>query len=102
MDQRRLQLQTLLEETLGSSNVYFQPPSNIQMQYPCIVYKREFVNTEFADNTPYNTHKRYMVEHIGDDPDSDTPDKLAKLPMSTFSRFFTVANLNHDVYSIYF
>jgi hypothetical protein len=36
----RLQLQTLLE-TL-TEHVYFQPPENLKVQYPCIVYQRDF------------------------------------------------------------
>lgn len=96
----RLQLHQLLEEI--TPNVYFQPPSNLQMQYPCIVYQRDFADTEFADNLPYNRRLRYMITVIDKDPDSEIPSKVADLPMSTFNRFFTADNLNHDVYSVYF
>lgn len=99
---QRLELQTLLEGLLGSDNVYFQPPQNLQMEYPCIVYKRDFARTEFADNRPYRLKKRYQVTHIGRDPDSPIPDKLAEMQMSTFERHFTANNLHHDVYTIFF
>ena len=36
-----------------TDNVYFQPPTNIKLEYPCIVYKRDFADTEFADDNPY-------------------------------------------------
>jgi hypothetical protein len=42
------------------------------------------------------------VTYIDRNPVSPVPDKLADLPMSTFERFFTAGNLNHDVYNIYF
>lgn len=98
----RLQLQSLLEVLLGSEHVYFQPPANVQMQYPCIVYKRDNSDTEFADNNPYRIEKRYLVTVIARDPDSDIPDKVAALPTCTHARFFTANNLNHDAYTLYF
>jgi len=97
---RRLQLHQLLETF--TENVYFQPPTNIQLEYPCIIYKRDFASTKFADDKPYNFKLRYMIIVIDRNPDSDIPDKVASMPLSLFSRFYTVENLNHDVYSVYF
>lgn len=99
---QRLQLQDLLEEILGSSNVYFQPPANVQMQYPCIVYKRDAANTEFAGNNPYRHTRRYQVTIIDRNPDAVTYDKVAALPMCVLNRFFVADNLNHDVFDLYF
>jgi len=96
----RLQLHELLQSFVD--NVYFQPPVNISLEYPCIIYKRDYAETEFADNVPYNHVIRYMVTAIYRDPDSDIPGKIAGLPMSLFTRFFTVDNLNHDVYRVFF
>jgi hypothetical protein len=96
----RLQLHELLETF--TENVYFQPPTNIELKYPCIVYHRDYAETEFADNRPYNHTLRYMVTVIDRDPDSDIPAKIAALPKSLYNRFFTVDNLNHDVYRVYF
>lgn len=98
----RLELQTLLEEILGGGNVYFQPPPNVQMQFPCIVYKRDDARTEFADNNPYSYTKRYQVTVIDRNPDSDIPDKVAALPMCIFNRWFAGDNLHHDVFNLYF
>jgi len=99
---QRLALQSLLEVILGSRNVYFQPPANVEMQYPCIVYARDTTVTKFADNNPYRYTKRYMVTVIDRDPDSLIPDKVAALPMCIFNRFFPADNLNHDVFNLYF
>jgi hypothetical protein len=99
---RRLDLQTLLQEVLGTENVYFQPPDNLQMQYPCIVYQRYMAKTEFADNNPYNVVDRYQVTVIDPDPDSAIPSRVSALPMCIKNRFFVVNNLNHDVFSLYF
>jgi hypothetical protein len=99
---QRLQLQEVLEELMGSGNVYFQPPANIVMQYPCIVYNRESANSHYADNEAYRYTKRYSVTYIDRDPDSEKPDQLAKLPLCSFSRHFTTEGLHHDVFNLYF
>ena len=96
----RLQLQSLLETI--TEHVYFQPPENLKMQYPCVVYHRDFAETDHADNAPYRHTLRYMVTVIDRNPDSDLPGKVAELPMCTFNRFFTADNLNHDVYTMFF
>lgn len=97
---QRLQLHQLLETF--SDHVYFQPPTNVRLQYPCIVYHRDFAETKFADDFPYNHTKRYMITIIDPDPDSEIPSKVAALPMSLFNRFYTADDLNHDVYNVYF
>lgn len=93
-----------LHDTLRTfcSNVYFQPPTNVQLVYPCIIYSRDFADTKFADDRPYKHTLRYMVTVIDRDPDSDIPAKVAGLPMSLFNRFYTADDLNHDVYVVYF
>jgi hypothetical protein len=99
---RRPQLQQLLAQALGNGNVYFQPPPNIQMKYPAIVYQREQAATRFADDAPYTYIKRYQVMVIDRDPDSPVPDRVAALPMTTYQRWFAANGLNHDVFIIYF
>lgn len=96
----RQQLHEIL--TTITDNVYFQPPENVKLQYPCIVYNRDYVETKFADNEPFSLTKRYMVTVIDRDPDSDIPDKVAGLPMTTFNRWFAADGLNHDVYQVFF
>lgn len=100
-DLRRYELQTLLEEILGSKNVYFQPPKDRKIQYPCIIYQLEHMDTKYADSIPYARTKRYQVTWVGRNPDDDTPDKIGALPMSRFAGFHTADNLNHHVYQLY-
>jgi hypothetical protein len=96
----REQLQSKLETII--SNVYFQPPTNVQMMYPCIVYERARAYTEYADNEPCQVVKQYQLTMISRDPDETAWDAIAKLPMSTHERFYVADNLNHDVFNIYF
>jgi hypothetical protein len=99
---QRLELQAFLVSLLGSGNVYFQPPPTVKMQYPCIIYKRVYLNTDFADNKPYKHKKRYQLTVVDPNPDSDIHEKVAALPMCSYDRFYTADNLNHDVYNLFF
>lgn len=98
----RLQLQALLETILGSDNVYFQPPANVQMEYPCIVYNRDSAETLFADNNPYRFTKRYQITVIDRNPDSKIPDQVGELAMCLHDRTFVTNGLNHYVFTLYF
>ena len=99
---QRLDLQEKLVDLLGSPNVYFQPPSNIQMRYPCIVYAPDFILTDWADNYVYTMDTRYLVTYIDANPDSDVPRKIAALPKCVYDRFYVADKLNHNVFKLFF
>lgn len=99
---QRNDLHELLCELCGSRNVYFQPPEGFKLLYPCVVYERDRIETDFANNTPYSHRKRYSVTVIDKDPDSLIPDKIACLSMSKHDRHFVSDNLHHDVFTIYY
>jgi hypothetical protein len=98
----RLEFQDVLEALQEDVSVYFQPPTNTQVVYPCIVYSRDYNHSQFGDNAPYSMTWRYQVTVIDTNPDSTVPDKVRAMPMTDYSRHFTVANLNHDVFFVYF
>lgn len=103
---KRLEFQELLETIMTAfydrPNVYFQPPQNVQMQYPCVVYHRDYQDNDYADNSPYRRMQRYLVTFISRDPDDPAREAIASLPLCRFSRHFTANNLNHDAFNIYF
>lgn len=99
---QRTDLQQYLEFLLGSDQVHFQPPESLKMSYPAIVYSRDRIDTEFADNAPYEHRKRYTVTVIYREPDSDLPMKIASMPLSSHTRFYTADLLYHDSFSLYF
>jgi hypothetical protein len=98
----RLELHELLRTLLGTGNVYFQPPPNVLMTYPCIVYNLDDIDTDFANDKPYNRHKRYSVTVIDRNPDSSLPDVIGNLPLCTFDRFYAADNLNHYVFRLFY
>lgn len=96
------ELQTLLEQILGSRNVYFQPPKDKKLQYPCFVYQLDGIKAEYADGIPYQRGKRYLITYIDKSPDQFIPDKIGAMPTAQFNRFYVGDNLNHTAYRIYF
>lgn len=99
---RRPNLQALLEKTLGSRNVYFQPPSSVHIKYPAIVYSRSDIDNKHANNAVYLSDIKYQVTVIDEDPDSEIVAKVAQLPKCSFSKHYASDNLNHDVFTIYY
>ena len=77
---KRVDLQALLETTLGSEHVYFQPPESVKMEYPCIIYSLDSGSTIFANDLPYKHDKCYSIKVIDKNPDSIILDKIAMLP----------------------
>lgn len=98
----RFELQDLLENILGSRNVYFQPPASVHIDYDAIVYSRKNIENTFANNSVYKQNDAYEIIAIYEDPDSDLPRKLSKLQMCSFDRHYTADNLNHDVFTLYY
>lgn len=98
------ELQEILQGILGNDGkAYFQPPENIKLKYPCIVFERTNALISYADNNPYQVTKRYTVTLITKSADNDKYlDQLLQLPMCTFDRQFVTDNLVHDVFNIYF
>lgn len=99
---QRLILHQIFKTLLGSNNVYFQPPATVNLNYPCIIYKRSDIDTVFADDKPYITSKQYQVTIIDPNPDSLILDKVAQLSKCIFVRHFTADNLNHDVFNLHY
>lgn len=100
MARSRQSLHELL--TTLAPKVYHQPPEDEKLEYPCIIYQRDGVETLHADNIPVSATVRYQVTIIDRDPDSDIPGKVAALPMCRFDRFYRADQLNHDVYNLFF
>lgn len=102
--EKRLALQEELEELLGSSNVYFQPPENVQLKFDCIVYKLKDYWTRKADNLKYMFEDCYELTLIYRDPDTDMIKKLLNhFEYSDLDRApYSSDNLYHAIITIYY
>ena len=87
-------------ERLGC-RAYFQPPSNVSMGYPCIVYELDRIVKKRADDGVYLNTKRYQVKLITKNPDDPMVDAIASMVHSEFERHYTIDTLNHFVFNIY-
>lgn len=98
----REELQETLESVLETKNVYFQPPSSVEMSYPAIKYCRSKIENVYANNTVYQQHNRYELTVIDPNPDSEIARKVSLLPMCTHNRHYVADNLHHDVFTLYY
>lgn len=84
----------------GLKEVYFAPPSNVRMTYPCIVYEEVGLNVEHADNMQYFRYHEFELKIITTDGDSPLPyDLMDAFPyVASYSgRRFVADNLHHYV-----
>ena len=99
----RLELHEELCTLLGSRNVYFQPPTSVQLKYPCIVYSRPSGDMTYADDKTYSLVFSYDIQIIDTDPDSDLPKRLGMhFPKCKIGRRLVSDNLYHDNFTIYY
>lgn len=97
----RLELHSVLQELLGSSNVYYQPPESIKMQYDAIRYSKKTVDSKYANDRKYSMIDCYEVIVISRLPDNPVIKKLLSLPYCSYDRHYVADNLHHDVLTIY-
>lgn len=100
--EQRLQLDDKLRALMPSGwSIYFQPPENVQMQYPCILYGRDNAYRAAADNLGYIKKQRYEVKLITRDPDNPILDDILTWPLTSYGRKYKVDGLHHDVVVVY-
>ena len=66
-------LRGIVKARCGSENVYYQPPANLRMKYPCITYELDKIRNRDADNSVYRQTVHYTVTVIDTKPDSEIP-----------------------------
>lgn len=99
---RRIELQSKLEELLGSRNVYYQSPGSEKMSYPAIVYSKKNIDSVNADDGKYLLNTSYEIIVIDKKPDNEVINKILNLPHSSYDRPYKSDNLYHDVLTLYF
>lgn len=96
-------LREVLQDTLGYVNLYFNPPSSVQMKYDCIRYKKATMKVRHANNRSYTVRDQYDVIAISRDPDSKLPRAIQeKFPYCAPGRFYVADNLYHYPFTIHY
>lgn len=99
----RLKLHEELTNILKSVNVYYQPPANVKLQYPCVKYSLSGSDIKRANNGAYSCTNRYEVTVVDLNPDSGIPETILKhFPMCSLDRGYPADNLNHFVLTLYY
>lgn len=98
----RLEMHEIFCDILGSRNAYFDPPESIKLNYPAIVYNLSNIQSTFANNDLYRYNNALSVTYITKSPEDPVFWKLLKIPMCKLERTFTVDNLHHATYTIFY
>lgn len=97
----RLELHSELVSVMGDRPVYFQPPMNVHMSYPCIVYSLDGLTTYHANNSGYRRLNDYLVTLITKDPEDPLFDAiLDSIDYVSFDRHYVADNLHHYSFNV--
>ena len=98
----RTELQTKLEEILGSNHVYFQPPTTVSLKYPCFVYSFAGMDTMRANNGHYIKSSRYEITHIYKKLDNRMTEKiLDSFPMISQNNCLVVDGVYNENFTLF-
>ena len=97
----RIDLQTTLQDILGSKNVYYDPPESLKISYPAIIYSKSGLTNKKADDANYHINTMYDITVIDKRPDNPVIKKLLELPYCSYDRHFVSDTLHHDTLTIY-
>lgn len=92
----------LAKTSVDESHMYFQPPENVTLKYPCFIYHLNHYDVDHADDMNYKELRAYTVTIISKDPDYEVPVEMIRLPYCSFDRYYAADNLNHWAFKIYY
>ena len=98
----RLELHKIFQQIFeNNNNIYYQPPENIKIEYPALIYTKDNINIKYANNRSYIMKDRYMITIIDKKPDNQAIKKILNLENTSYNRHYVSNGLNHDVLTIY-
>lgn len=83
------------------ASIYYQPPANISIKYPAIIYKRKDIEKVHANDKAYIMRCSYDITVIDKRKDSVIVEELLKLSHCSFQNEFTTDGLNHTNLTLY-
>ena len=91
-------------ESTDTGKVYFQPPTNVHLEYPCWVIERDSAHQPKANDKTYIFRERYKCTFMNrTEPD---PDILRIIPfryqLCQYQNHYVADNVHHDVFFIYY
>nr|DAD73345.1 MAG TPA: tail completion protein [Siphoviridae sp. ctKm44]DAE09866.1 MAG TPA: tail completion protein [Siphoviridae sp. ctJdE31] len=101
---KRMLIRDVLMKAIQKSNedykLFYNPVSNTNLTYPCILYKRSAVRQRHADNIRYHTHESYEITVIDKRVESPVIDILLDSQYCVYENEFIVDNMHHTILKI--
>lgn len=91
----------LLKKAVDHNRVYFQPPENLKIGYPAVIFHLSKIKLDHADDVPYKGAREYSVTLISKEPEPEALDELLKIPYTTLDTTYTADGMNHFVFTTY-
>jgi hypothetical protein len=99
---KRVDIQEKFKFLLGSNNVYYQPPANLKMKYPAIVYSLDGLDVKRFDNTRLINKNCFSVTHIYRNESENLVETMLKnFEYISFDNRSIVDGIYNDHYTIY-
>jgi hypothetical protein len=91
-------------ESTNTGKVYFQPPSSVQLNYPCWVVERSKVYQPKANDKTYLFRPGYKCMYMNcDEPDPEVLEMISRrYERCQYQNHYVVDNVHHDVFLIYY
>ena len=84
-------------------NVYFQPPTSMQIKYPCVIYAKSDKDVVYANDTKYRSIQLYDLTLIEQKPDTDIADRIfTHFGYCDITQYYVADNLNHTKLNLYY
>jgi len=100
LEQKRIKFHNKLLSILPGVKIYYNPPDNIKIQYPAIIYKDSSIKSVRADNIKYITSPGYKVTYISSNPiDPNISILLKNLNMLEYSNSYYLNNNKYTVFN---
>ena len=97
----RTKLHSLLL-SMGCPNVYYQIPSGMVVQFPCIKYSLDRIDNKSANDSTYIQNNFYTVTVMDKNCDSELVSKISKLVKCNMERQFVKDNIYHTIFNLYY
>ena len=99
----RLDLHREFVDLFAPNKVYYEPPETLKITYPCIIYGRDYIKLDKADNFNYIKSNRYQLMIIDRNSDNKVIETiLDHFSSSSYDRHYIADGLHHDVITLYY
>lgn len=95
------QLYPMLDAVSDEVTVYYQPPEEIKLDYPAILFEKTGGEYSFANNKVNSKAAKFKVTVIYKDPNFEYEESMSHIRYCSPDTSFRTEGLYHDVYTVY-